>query len=218
MVDLYEAMSTLRAVRRLRPDPIPDDVLRRVIQAAAWAPTGGNAQPWHVVVVKDRAVKQGLQAIYEPEWQEYMKIVRTRMAALEGEALAKMQRTAAAGDQLAANLADTPAILMFFADPTRMAITDIDLDRTSIVGGGSVYPAVQNAMLACRAEGLGCVLTTLHCRREPQVLELLNVPQPWMTAAMVPVGYPEGGGHGKITRQAVAELTSVDSFGTPWST
>lgn len=216
MIDLYEAMSTLRAVRRLRPDPIADDVLERVLQAAAWAPTGGNQQPWHVVVVRDRAVKEGLQAIYEPEWNDYVSVVRKRMESMEGEALAKMKRTAAAGDQLAQNLADAPAILMFFADLTRMAITDSGLDRTSIVGGGSVYPAVQNALLACRAEGLGCVLTTLHCRREPDVLELLGVPSPWVTAAMVPIGYPEGGGHGKITRQPVSELASVDSFGAAW--
>ena len=71
MTDLYEAMSTLRAVRKLRPDPIPDDVLERVLQAACWAPTGGNQQPWRVVVVTDPDKKAALQDIYRPEWQRY---------------------------------------------------------------------------------------------------------------------------------------------------
>ena len=70
-IGLYEAMSTLRAVRRLRPDPIPDDVLERVLQAAAWAPSGGNQQPWRVVVVTDPELKQGLADLYEPEWARF---------------------------------------------------------------------------------------------------------------------------------------------------
>ena len=71
MTELYEAMSTLRAVRRLRPDPIPHDVVERVLQAACWAPTGGNVQPWRVIVVRSPERKAKLQAIYEPEWQAY---------------------------------------------------------------------------------------------------------------------------------------------------
>ena len=71
-MDLYDAMSTLRAVRRLKPDPIPDDVLQRVLQAAAWAPTGGNAQPWRVVVVRDAAKQAKIQEWYLEEWDRYV--------------------------------------------------------------------------------------------------------------------------------------------------
>ena len=70
MIDLYEAMSTLRAVRRLRPDPIPDEVLERVLQAACWAPTGGNLQPWNVVVVRDEGKRAALADLYAPVWVE----------------------------------------------------------------------------------------------------------------------------------------------------
>ena len=212
---LYEMMSTLRAVRRLRPDPIAPDVLERVLQAACWAPTGGNVQPWRVVVVQDPDVKAGLQAIYRPEWQRYAKGFLDMMRGLAHDEYAKWERVAAAGDHLADHLHETPAILMFCADPSKMAITDAEADHVSIVGGGSVYPAVQNALLACRAEGLGCCITTLHCLRESEVIELLAIPQGWATAAMVPIGYPVGGGHGPIDRRPPSELAYSDAFGIP---
>jgi nitroreductase len=97
-----------------------------------------------------------------------------------------------------------------------MAITDADLARVSVVGGASVYPAVQNALLACRAEGLGCVLTTLLCRREDEVRKLLEIPEPWGTAAAIPIGYPVGRGHGPITRRPPEELAYADRWKSPW--
>lgn len=216
MADLYETMSTLRAVRKLRPDPIPDDVLERVLQAACWAPTGGNQQPWRVVVVTDPAKKAGLQEIYRPEWQRYIEGFMSRIASLPDAELDKWKRVAAAGDHLADHLHEAPAILLFCGDPKMMAITDAKLDRISMVGGGSVYPAVQNAMLACVAEGLGCTLTTLHCLREPEVKALLDIPDRWATLALVPIGYPVGRGHGPITRQPPSVLAYRDTFGTAW--
>jgi nitroreductase len=217
MTDLYEAMSTLRAVRKLRPDPIPDDALERVLQAACWAPTGGNQQPWRVVVVTDPDKKRGLQEIYRPEWQRYSAGFLAQMAALPADRLAGWERVSAAGDHLADHLHEAPVILMFCANPRFMAITDAGLDRISMVGGGSVYPAVQNAMLACVAEGLGCTLTTLHCLREAEVKALLEIPEKWATVGMVPIGYPVGRGHGPITRQPPSELAFRDTFGTPWT-
>jgi nitroreductase len=217
MTDLYEAMSTLRAVRKLRNDPIPDDVLERVLQAACWAPTGGNQQPWRVVVVTDPEKKRGLQAIYRPEWQQYSAGFMAHMTSLPADRLAEWERVSAAGDHLADHLHEAPVILMFCANPRFMAITDAGLDRVSMVGGGSVYPAVQNAMLACVAEGLGCTLTTLHCLREAEVKALLEIPEKWATVGMVPIGYPIGRGHGPITRQPPSELAFRDTFGTPWT-
>ena len=215
-IDLYGAMSTLRAVRKLRPDPIPDDVLQRVHQAACWAPTGGNQQPWKVEVVTDPDKKAGLQEIYRPAWQ---RNVQGFMARLEGEPVEVVdawRRVSAAGDHLADHLHESPAILMFCANPAAMAITDAKLDRISMIGGASVYPAVQNAMLACVAEGLGCTLTTLHCFREPEVKELLDIPDSWATVALVPIGYPVGRGHGPITRKGPERMAALNSFDVPW--
>jgi len=217
MAELYDVMSTLRAVRKLRPDPIPDDVLERVLQAACWAPTGGNTQPWRVVVATEPDTKQALQDIYQPEWATYSAGFMKMMSGLPSDELAKWERVTAAGDHLAEHLHETPAILMFCANPKMMAITDAKLDRVSMVGGGSVYPAVQNAMLACVEEGLGCTLTTLHCLHEDAVKEVLGVPSDWATVAMVPIGYPVGKGHGPITRQPPAALAYRDQFGTDWT-
>ncbi|MDH3302930.1 MAG: nitroreductase family protein [Acidimicrobiia bacterium] len=215
---LYELMSTLRAVRRLRPDPIPDDVLARVLQAACWAPTGGNTQPWRVLVVTDPELKEGVAEIYRPEWERYVDFARKRSVAagLDAAARAAQERTIAAGDHLAAHMGEAPVLLLFVADPARMAITDAKLDRVSMVGGASVDTAVQNAMLACRAEGLGCTLTTLHCHREDEVKALLDIPDSWATVALVPIGYPKGRGHGPITRQGPETMAYSDRFGRSW--
>ena len=217
--DLYDVMSTLRAVRRLRPDPIPADVLDRVLQAACWAPTGGNMQPWRIIVVRSPEKKQALADVYAPEWKTYGDFAKRRAERqqLAAADMAKMERTLAAGDYLAAHLHEAPAILLFIADPSMMAITDKNLDRISMVGGGSVYTAVENAMLACVAEGLGCTLTTLHCIREPEVKAALGIPETWATLAMVPIGYPVGKGHGPITRRPPADLVFDDVYGAPWS-
>ncbi len=217
-IGLYQAMSTLRAVRRLRPDPIPRQVLTRVLQAACWAPTGGNQQPWRVIVVQDEEGKRALAELYRPEWYRYIDNpgMEARMAAMSEEARAAWQRTMAAGSHLADHLAEAPAILLFCADFRRMAVTDAGLDRQSLVGGGSVYPPVQNAMLACVAEGLGCTLTTLHCFREDEVKAALDIPDEWATAAMVPIGYPVLGGHGPISRQGPEVMAYQDRFGTAY--
>ncbi len=215
-VGLYSAMRTLRAVRRLRPDAIPGSVLERVLEAASWAPTGGNVQPWRVIVVRDRELVRRLGELYAARWFAYSK---QHMAQLGGapEALrARTERMLAAGDYLAEHFADTPVVLVFCFNPKIMAITDLEQDRVSVVGGASIYPAVENALLACRAEGLGCVLTTLLCEVEPEVRALLAIPEPWATAAAVPIGYPLRRGHGPIARRPVAKLTFADRWNVPW--
>ena len=160
-MELYDAMSTLRAVRRIRPDPIPDEVLSRVFQAATWAPTGGNHQGWRIVAVRDPGKKQALEDLYRPHWEGYIPGYEAHMASMPEAERDSSARALAAGTYLANHLHEAPVIAVFCFNPGRMTITDSDLDRPSVVGGGSVYPAVQNLLLACRNEGLGCVLTTL---------------------------------------------------------
>jgi nitroreductase len=214
-IELYEAMRTLRAVRRLRPDPIPDAVLRRALEAATFAPTGGNAQPWRALVVRERALVARLGALYAERWAAYAAGHRKLWAKAPAEIVARAERMMAAGDFLAAHFAETPAVVVFCFDPTFMAITDAKLPRVSVVGGASVYPAVQNFLLACRAEGLGCVLTTLLCEVEPEVRELLAIPEPWGTACAVPVGWPRARGHGPLSRRPVERMAFADRFGEP---
>lgn len=212
-MNLTEAMSTLRAVRRLRPDPIPDDVLDRILQAAAWAPTGGNAQPWRIVLVKDATKKEKLGKLYAGQWAAFAKAYQANVDGLPEADKAQEQRNLNAGDYLAEHFHEAPAIAIFCFNPKMMAITDIKLDRVSVVGGGSVYTAVQNLLLTARAEGLGCVLTTLLCICEAEVREILEIPEPWGTAAAIPLGYPMGKGHGPIRRRPAGSMVFEDTFG-----
>ncbi len=215
-IGLYEAMSTLRAVRRLRPEAIPEEVLARVLEAASWAPTGGNTQPWRVVVVRADAPKQRLGELYSERWYAYAKHHLGLIENASEEVKAQTHKMLAAGNHLADHFAQTPAVLVFCFNPKLMAITDAHLDRVSVVGGASIYPAVENALLACRAEGLGCVLTTLLCQCEDEVRTLLEIPDPWATAAVVPIGYPLLRGHGPIRRRPIEKLSFADRWGVAW--
>lgn len=213
---LQELMQTQRAVRRLRSDPLPTDVLSRILQAGAWAPSGGNVQPWRMVVVQDPVVRKGIGDLYRPQWAKYGAGSRKQLERLEGEAKAKQARMLEAADYLGEHLGDAPVILVFCFNPNLMAITDANLDRASVVGGGSVYPAVQNVMLAARAEGVGCVLTTLLCFEEAAMKQLLGIPDDWFTCGVVPLGYPERGGYGPTSRRPVGKLAFGDRWGSPF--
>ena len=175
-MDLYDAMSTLRAVRRLRPDPISEDVLQRIFSAATWAPTGGNTQPWRMIAVTDQDKKQALQDLYKPHWDAYVPGYEARLDHMPEDAKPSSLKALDAGNYLASHMFEAPLVAVFCFNPKLMTITDSALERPSVVGGGSVYPAVQNFLLACRNEGLGCVLTTLLCYEEDAVKRLLNLP------------------------------------------
>ncbi len=211
-MELYDAMSTLRAVRRIKPDPIPEAVLDRVLTAAPWAPTGGNHQSWHMIVVKDRALKQGLEDLYRPHWMGYIPGYEAHMKDMPPAAAESSRRALESGTYLATHMHEAPVICVFCFNPSHITVTDAEQPRVSVVGGGSVYPAVQNLLLAARSEGLGCVLTTLLCMEEPAVKKLLEIPNEWHTAAHVPLVYPVLGGHGVINRKSVEKMSSVDRF------
>jgi nitroreductase len=215
-IGVYEAMRTLRAVRRLRPDPVPDQVLRRVLDAACQAPTGANVQPWRVVLVRERASMAALGRWYAEGWFGYADGHRKLLEKLPEPVRRQHEKMLASGDYLARHFADTPACAVFCFNPKLMTVTDAGQDRLSVVGGASVYTAVENLLLACRAEGLGCVLTTLLCAYEPQVRELLAIPDPWYTAAAIPMGWPVLRGHGPVSRRPPEKLTFADRWDNAW--
>ena len=123
------------------------------------------------------------------------------------------RRAINAGTYLATHMHAAPVICVVCFNPSHITVTDIDQPRQSVVGGGSIYPAVQNLLLAARNEGLGCVLTTLLCMEEPAVKKLLDIPEDWHTAAHIPLGYPVLGGHGPINRKPLRKMISQDKFG-----
>jgi nitroreductase len=211
-MEIYDAMSTLRAVRRLKADPIPNEVQNRILTAATWAPTGGNVQPWRIVAVTDADKKKALEDLYRPHWEGYIPGYEARMEQMPQKVRDSSARTLEAGTYLANHMHEVPLIAVFCFNPGIMAITDKDQPRPSVVGGGSVYPAVQNFLLACRNEGLGCVLTTLLCYEEASVKALLQIPDEWYTCAHVPVGYPILGGHGAISRRPIEQMVSFNTW------
>ena len=143
--------------------------------------------------------------------------IRDSLNQLSGDKLKQTRRGLEAGNYLSEHLHEAPVICVFCFNPSQMTITDENLQRPSVVGGGSVYPAVQNLLLAARSEGLGCVLTTLLCLEEKSVKSLLDIPDDWFTCAHVPLGYPVLGGHGSISRRPLEHMAYLDKFNQNYS-
>jgi nitroreductase len=205
-----EVLETTGTCRFYRPDPVPDDVLRRVLDAARFAPSGGNRQPVRFIVVRDLHKRRKLKEWYLPIWRAYLT-----QAVRAGAQTGARARLLANADQFAERLDEVPVLLIVCAVLADLYPTDRELGRLSIVGGASVYPAVQNLLLKAREEGLGTALTTLLCAAEPQVKELLHIPADVATAAMITIGYPAKGFPTRLRRRPLAEVTFADEYGRP---
>ncbi|HYB98020.1 MAG TPA: nitroreductase family protein [Candidatus Limnocylindrales bacterium] len=205
-MEFREAISTTGTCRFYRRDPVPLDVLRRVLDAARYAPTGGNRQGVRFLVVRDEATRRALRDLYLPLWEQYA----SRATARPGAPLPALLANA---DHMARHLHEIPVHVVVCAQTSDLMATDRHLDRVSIVAGASVYPAVQNLLVAARTEGLGTALTTLLCAVEPKVKELLAIPEGMLTAAMIPMGYPLHGFPKKLARKPLDEIVFGERFG-----
>jgi nitroreductase len=223
-MELVEAMRTLHACRYYAPDPVPDSVLYDAIEVARFGPQGGNRQPVRFVIVRDPQKRAQLAEWYLLPWKQYIAAMREGQAALTAEdgtpkattaGHAQLEKAMLDADHFAEHLAEHPAIVVVCADLGAVHPTDTELGRLSIVGGASVYPIVQNLCLALRGEGVASTLTTLLVAFEPQVKELLGIPEQYSTAAHVVVGYPARPFPRRLTRLPVEELAFVDTFGSP---
>lgn len=209
-MELVEAMTTTGTCRYYRRDSVPDDVLVRAFEAARFAPQGGNVQPVRWIVVRDPARRRALADLYAPLWRDYLAEVRARFPALDA-----LPRSLADADHFARCLANVPAILVCCVRMDRLLATDDHLDRLSIVGGASVYPLVQNLCLALRAEGIGTAITTLLCRVEDEVRQLLAIPDDFGTACHVAAGYPLRPWPRRLRRLPVSGTVFAERFGEP---
>ena len=203
-MDFFEAVTTQRAIRRLKKDPIPEPVLRQIMDAAICAPSGGNRQGWRFIVVRDPAKRARLGELYREGFGELAKLPYYAGAMNEpaGSPVRKMIESAA---HLAEHMGEAPVII----------VPCITLDsgvKPTIITGSSIYPAAQNIMLAARALGIGSCLTTVHRYREPQVKELLGIPSDVETVALIPLGYPLGK-FGRPPRRPLAEVAFADGWG-----
>lgn len=207
-MDFYTAAESTFTCRAYRPEPVADDVLARVLSAARWAPTGGNRQPVRFVVVRDPDRRRQLRDWYLPLWERYAGNASSR----SGAPLPRLLRRA---DAFARALAEVPVLIVVCANLGDLLATDRHLDRLSLVGGASVYPAVQNLLLAARVEGLGTALTTLLCAVEPQVKGLLDIPDGVATAAMIALGHPAEPFPARLARQPLAAIAFGERWGAP---
>ena len=211
-MDLFEIFRSTNTCRFYKEEPVDDETLARVLSAARWAPTGGNRQPVNLVITKNHDTKLALQKLYLPLWNAYTAGIRDGKVKV-GTRDKKIVDNA---DYFANNLADIPILVTVCARLEDVHPTDVNLERLSIVGGASIYPAVQNILLAARQNGLGSALTTLLCAEESRVKELLQIPEHVSTAAMLALGWPEKGFPSKLTRKPLSEIAWLESFGTPF--
>ncbi len=215
-MDLFEAMRCAPTSRRFKGDPVPREVLMRVLDSARFAPSGGNRQGWRVVVVEDAQRRRELRDLYLPRWRAYMELTGgARMLADPESFDAKRVSMVRRADEYAQGLDQVPMHLIVGVRLSDLAVTDAELPRQSIVGGASVYPFVQNVLLGLRAEGLGAAMTTLLVPAEAQVRRLLQVPEEIALAAHIGVGYRLDDWPARLARRPVEEFAFSERYGDP---
>jgi nitroreductase len=200
----FEVIGTQRAMRRLKPDPVPDEYIEKMIWAATRAPSGGNRQGWRWLVVKDAEKKLRLKEWYHETWSKAIASGYGAGANLSPDEKASNERVMKSATYLSEHLHEAPVIII----PCAL----VQGPARDITAGSSIYPAVQNLMLAARALGLGTALTTVHRAHEAEVRALLGIPDTVETAALIPVGWPMGR-FGSGFRLPVERVTYWDHWG-----
>jgi nitroreductase len=212
-MDLYDVMRTTSAVREYTGDPLPDDVLERILDNARFSPSGGNRQGNRVIAVRDPQTREALIKLTVPATQRYIAQLRNgespwnplRPCRVDAETIAKVDVPDRSPMRTAA------VVLVVCVDLEVVAAFDQDLDRVGLIAGASVYPFVWNILLAARNEGYGGVLTTNIVAAEPQVRELLAIPDNYAIAAVLPLGKPKKQ-ITRLTRKPVAEIATKERF------
>ena len=203
--DLFEAIYTTRAMRRLKPDPVPREIIMRIIEAATLSPSNSNRQPWIFVAVTEPATKQFVAERYKRAWDtfyctpEKRRVMETQPDTPEGKSL----RSA---NYLANHMGEAPVLI--FCCVKRYN----DQRRAGQPMVGSIYPAVQNLCLAARAYGLGTSITAMHAMFGKEIDELIGVPPTYANEVLVPMGYPKGR-WARPARKPAAEVTFFERWG-----
>ena len=198
-IGLFEAMYTQRAIRHYTQEPVPDEIVRKLIEAASKAPSGANSQRWHFLVIRDADTKRRIGEHYWQSWEH----AYGNQADTSPDIQTNVRSSAT---HLAETMADAPVLIM--------ACIEHDGSPSTMSRGSSIYPAVQNLLLAARGLGLGSVITTLHKRYENEVKAILGIPDNVETAALLPIGFPqEGYRYGPTRRAPVDQITSWERWG-----
>jgi len=201
--DLFEIMRTTRSMRRLKPDPVPNVLLNQVLEAGTFAANGGNMQSWRFLVIRDAAIKAAAGAWYTKAWREVVGPRYRSGGPPQGTTPERFARMLTAAEHLAEHLHEAPVwIVPCLAGP-----------RGS---GSSIFPAVQNMLLAARAVGLGTTLTTLYLMHEKEAEAAMGIPEDHHSYAILPVGFPLGN-FGPVRRAPLAGVVFEDKWGQAWS-
>ena len=219
-MDLVETIRGTGAVRDFTDEPVEDEVLLRILDHARFAPNGGNRQAWKVVVINDPEIRHAMRELYLGPWRDYFAQTVAGLTpwAPIGDrgAETKIVDAARAGgefDDIVRERVDVtfgaPVLLAVFGDLERLVATDRDLGRYTMVAGASIYPFMWNILLASRSEGLGGVITTMHARVEPEVRELLHVPDNLALCGVMMLGHPVHQPT-KLRREPVSTFATVD--------
>ena len=222
---VFEAIYSARALRKFKPDPVPEPVITQILDAAIRAPSAGNAQNWAFIVVRDPEQRRKLGAIYRKasEIASAMYAARGRPSHLTEQ---QFHRFMTSGAYLWDHMGDAPVILVVCQvrpllpppDALAPALRNTfarEQAYSERIRGASIYPAVQNIILACRALGLGTTITTNHIRCEDEVKSALNIPDDVQTFAMMPIGYPQGV-FGPVQRRPVSDVAYAESWANVW--
>ena len=217
-MDLQEAMRCAPTSRRFTDEPIAREAIVRALDAARFAPSGGNRQGWRVVVVTEPGTRAALRDLYLPHWRAYMELTGgAEMLAHPEQAEPRRLRMVQRANEYAESLAEVPVHLVLGVRLADLAVTDEGLARTSIVGGASIYPFAQNLLLALRDEGLGASMTTLLVPAEQEVRELLGIPGDIALAAHIGAGHRADPWPKSLARRPVEEFAFAERFGEPLS-
>jgi nitroreductase len=205
---LFEIIHSLRAMRRLKPDPVPDDLIRQILLAGQAAASGGNTQRWRFLVLKDPEIKKQVQVYYKKAFDE---VVGPRYASSQpppGSDPGKYSRQRRAVEYLTDHYHEAPVWIV-------ACLEDGSVSGPGRSAGASIYPAVQNMLLAARALGLGSTLTTRHITYEKEVDAAMGIPRGYHSYAILPIGYPMGR-FGPVGRGPLSKVVYLDGWGKPY--
>lgn len=217
-MELHDVLRTTFAAREFTGDPLPDDVLFRILDTARFAPSGGNRQGWRVLVVRDRATREALAALSAPAAKRYAAQVQAGenpWNTIDPTSVdaATIERTPAPA-RLTEPIAKAATVLVICVDLKVVASMDQGLARVGVVSGASVYPFAWNILLAARQEGFGGTITTLAVAEEPKVQALLGIPAHVAVSAIMPLGRPVRQ-LTRLRRKAVPEFTMLEHWSGP---
>jgi nitroreductase len=205
--DVFDIMHSTRAMRRLKPDPVPDALIRKILEAGICAANGGNAQKWKFMVLKKPEIKKAVQVWYKKAFEEVIGPRYASSAPPPGSDPARFKRQHSAVEYLTEHYHEAPVWIVCCLE---------DGPNPSRMSGSSIYPAVQNMLLATRALGLGSTLTTRHMLFDKESDAALGLPPGVHSYAILPIGYPMGK-FGPVGRGKLSEFVYAEKWGEPYA-